>query len=234
MLIFKELKSRIVYDFLQLVFPRVCLLCYDTLVVQERFLCLQCKTRLPYSHYWEEKDNPAAQLFWGRVPVEWVIPFLHFTKNGVVQHLIHEIKYNKRHDLAEYLGTLFGNVLNSSSLKMVDGIVPVPLHASRLLERGYNQSEKIAQGISQSMNIPLLSNVIERRVWKSSQTKRNRYERWQNVKDAFQLVNREAIAGKHIMLVDDVLTTGATLEACALKILEAERVSISIVTLAKA
>lgn len=221
-------------DFFQLIFPRVCLLCYESLVWQEKFLCIHCLNKLPYTHYWEEKDNPAAQLFWGKVPVEWVIPFLHYTKNGRVQKMIHHIKYHNRPELAEYLGKLFGNVLKQTPLQYADAVIAVPLHATRLKQRGYNQSEKIAKGIAEIMGLPLWTGIVERKLWHLSQTRKGRYERWENVQDAFELVDPSIVTDKHIILVDDVLTTGSTLEACASSLLSGGRVTISIVTLAKA
>ncbi|MGC8823504.1 MAG: ComF family protein [Bacteroidales bacterium] len=221
-------------DFFQLLFPRACLLCYESLVWQEKYLCLHCLHKLPYTHYWEEKDNPAAQLFWGKVPVEWVIPFLHYTKNYRVQKMLLQIKYHNRPDVAEYMGVLFGNILKQTPLQLADAITAVPLHATRLKQRGYNQSEKIAKGIAEAMNLPLWTDIVERKTWQLSQTRKGRYERWENVQDAFELVNPSKVVGKHIILVDDVLTTGSTLEACAASLLTASRVTLSIVTLAKA
>jgi ComF family protein len=221
-------------DFIQLLYPRLCVVCNETLGRQERFICMHCMIRLPYTHYWREKDNPAAQLFWGKVQVEWVIPFLHFTKSGMVQKMIHQIKYRNSPELAEYLGMLFGNILKDTDLSQADVITAVPIHPQRLKQRGYNQSEKIAMGIGRVMGLPVESRIVERRMWEDSQTHKGRYERWENVQDAFVLVNPAAVAGRHIILVDDVLTTGATLEACASSIAAADNVKLSIVTLAKA
>jgi ComF family protein len=221
-------------DFIQLLYPRLCVVCNETLGRQERFICMHCMIRLPYTRYWLEKDNPAAQLFWGKVQVEWVIPFLHFTKSGMVQKMIHQIKYRNSPELAEYLGMLFGNILKDTDLSQADVITAVPIHPQRLKQRGYNQSEKIAMGIGRVMGLPVESRIVERRMWEDSQTHKGRYERWENVQDAFVLVNPAAVAGRHIILVDDVLTTGATLEACASSIAAADNVKLSIVTLAKA
>ncbi len=221
-------------DFLQLVFPRLCVLCYEPLVKQENFLCMHCINNLPYTHYWKERDNPAAQLFWGRVQLEWVIPFLHYTKQGRVQKMIHQIKYHNRPEMAEYLGMLFGNVLRHTCLCDAHAIMAVPLHPLRLRQRGYNQSEKIARGIAGVMKLPLWNGIIERKTWQKSQTLKSRYERWENVKDAFELINPLAVEGKHIILVDDVLTTGSTLEACANCLINDGKARVSIATLAKA
>lgn len=221
-------------DFIQLMFPRLCLLCYEPLGWQEKFLCMHCLSGLPYTHYWVEKDNPAAQVFWGKIAVEWVVPFLHYSKNGMAQKIIHLIKYRNRPELAEYLGFLFGNILRNTDLSQADVISAVPLYPKRLKQRGYNQSEKIAQGIGRAMGLPLETRIVERRIWEVSQTHKGRYERWKNVQDAFVLINPAAVAGRHIILVDDVLTTGSTLEACVSSIATVENVKVSIVTLAKA
>ncbi len=221
-------------DFIDLLFPRVCILCYRTLVKQENFICLHCLSRLPYTYYWKDKCNPAAQLFWGKVQVDWVIPYLHFTKKGIAQEIVHQIKYSNGADLAEFMGSLIGNMIKDTPLIHANALIPVPLHKIKFSQRGYNQSESIAIGISNTTGIPVWNKVLERTFYTETQTRKGRFERWMNVKDAFNVSHKELIHQKHLILIDDVLTTGATLESCVEPLLTAGATNVSIVTLAKA
>lgn len=189
---------------------------------------------LPRTGFHEEPDNPTAQTFWGRVNIHNATSFLHFNKKGVVQHIMHQIKYKDNLELAIFMGTHAGHELKSTPFAEVDVIIPVPLHKSRLSKRGYNQSERIARGISEILNIPLDTKSIIRAKSSESQVTKKRYQRWENVEGIFEVVAPQQIANKHILLVDDILTTGATIEACAREILKAEGTKVSIFTLAKA
>ena len=198
-------------------------------------ICLSCFARLPLTNFHLHDDNPVAMVFWGRVHMEAATSFLFFNKGGHVQRLIHALKYRGNKHAGIYLGKLFGMALNQgSTYRDTDCIVPVPLHPQKEQKRGYNQSEMIGIGIHQATGKPLITGNLVRVVNTASQTRKSRYSRWENVKDVFTVKNPEQLAGRHILLIDDVLTTGATLEACAAKLLELEGTRVSMATLAYA
>jgi len=222
-------------DLLKLFFPNNCLACGQALVRQEEVICLECNFKLPRTGFHLHEENPIARVFWGRVNMEAATSFLFFNKGGNVQQLIHNLKYRGKKSVGIYLGKLFGGALNESVLyASIDLIIPVPLHPKKQHQRGFNQSTVIAEGLSAAMKKPVVDDNLIRLVHTSSQTKKSRYKRWENVKDVFGIVRTYELEGKHILLVDDVLTTGATLEACAQKLLEIEDTKVSTVTLAYA
>lgn len=227
----KKLKEG-VNDLLELFFPSLCITCGNRLVSQEKYLCLQCWHDLPVSNFHLDAQNKVAQLFWGRVQIAQASAFFHFRKGSQYQQLIHFIKYKGLKELGFETGRRFGHILADSEVfNGVDLIVPVPLHIKKLKKRGYNQSEWIARGMAESMNKPVFTGNLYRKTYASTQTKKNRFERWQNVDGIFAINDPTEFSGKHILLVDDVVTTGATLEACAAQILTQDT-RISIATLA--
>ncbi|MFN4083480.1 MAG: ComF family protein [Bacteroidia bacterium] len=218
---------------LNLVYPELCITCRRNLLKFENFICLHCEAKLPYSNYHLTNDNPVEKTFWGRFPFEYAFAFLLFNKKGMAQKLLHQLKYNNNKELAMHLGKLYGLQLKSSNKNFdFNGVIAVPLHISKLRQRGYNQSEWFAKGISESLQIEDFSYIIKRTIATSTQTKKSRIERWQNVADIFELNKPETIYKKHILLVDDVITTGATIEACANTILKANNTKISIASIA--
>ena len=222
-------------DLLNLFFPNYCQSCGNTLVEQEEIICLNCLFNLPKTGFHLHSENPISRLFWGRVDLHSAAAFLFFSKGGNVQHLIHSLKYKGHWETGILLGELYGKELSKSELfSLADIIIPVPLHPTKQRIRGYNQTEQIAKGLSNTMGIPLQANNLVKIVHTESQTTKTRYERWQNVKDTFQIKEPKKIEGKHILLVDDVLTTGATLEACATKLLQVPETRVSVVTVAYA
>lgn len=222
-------------DFVNLFFPNNCSACGNSLISQEEVICTSCLFKLPRTNFHFENENPIARIFWGRVNLEMATSFLFFNKGGNVQKLVHQLKYKGKKNVGHYLGKLFGNELRQSPLfTAVDLIVPVPLHPKKERLRGFNQSLVLAEGLSKSLQKPLSSDNLIRLVHTSTQTKKSRYSRWENVKDVFGIKVPEKFVGKHILLVDDVLTTGATTEACAQKILEIEGTKVYVVTLAYA
>lgn len=226
---------RLLNDLLGLFYPELCITCGNRLITQEKYICLKCWTDLPENNYHFEPENKVAQLFWGRVQIENAASFFLFRKGSRYQKLIHFIKYEGLKELGFDTGARFGNKLNQSPFyQSVDMIVPVPLHKRKLRKRGYNQSEWIARGLSESMDKPISSGNLFRKIHTSTQTQKNRIERWQNVKDVFGVRQPGKFSGKHILLVDDVVTTGATLEACAAQLLTIENIKVSIATLAYA
>jgi len=175
------------------------------------------------------------QSLWGRAPVEGAAAFLHFNKGSRVQHMVHRFKYKGRHQIGTFLGRVYGyELLKQPPYNTVDMIIPVPLFRKKQLKRGYNQSEVFSGGLSIALGVPVETNVLFRMKESESQTKKTQAERWENVKEIFAVIHPERIEGKHILLVDDVLTTGATIEACAATLLKECNVRISVVTIAYA
>lgn len=227
--------SNLFNDFLGLFYPQLCVSCEENLYRHEDLICTKCLFNIPYTNYHLVDDNPVSRLFWGRVEIFKATSFLHFDKGGKVQNLIHKFKYRGQKEIGLVLGQNFGRYLkDADGYSTIDIIVPVPLHADKVKTRGYNQSEWIAKGLSFSMKIPFDSTNLIRTKATETQTKKTRWERWENVKSVFKIVNHKRFANKHILLVDDVVTTGSTLEACANMILEIENTTVSICTLAQA
>lgn len=225
----------ILADFVGLIFPKVCLACAEPLSRGEDHLCTNCRAQLPYTdyHLLPATDNPLARRFWGRVPVRHALSYLRFLRRGRVQHLLHQLKYRGQRDVGLVLGRWYGHDLARQEFQF-DLIVPVPLHPHKLAKRGYNQSDPFAAGLAESLGIPWQPDALRRLEHTDSQTRKNRLERWQNVAEVFEVADAAAIQGKHILIVDDVLTTGATLEACAAALLAAGAAEVSIATIASA
>lgn len=222
-------------DILNLFYPHVCYACGDSLTNQENIVCLSCELKLPRTGFHMHDDNPISRVFWGRVKLEAASSFLFFNKGGHVQELIHALKYKGKKETGVYLGKLFGlDLKNSPVFKNIDLVIPVPLHPKKLHKRGFNQSDTIAKGIGQALDIEVDREHLIRLVNTDSQTKKTRYNRWENVKNVFGVTDEERLKSKHILLVDDVLTTGATLEACASTLLDVEKIKVSVATLAYA
>ncbi|HTH58475.1 MAG TPA: ComF family protein [Cyclobacteriaceae bacterium] len=220
-------------DFVSLFFPEYCLGCSGGLVKGEEILCTICLTNLPRTDHLDIDENPLKEKFIGRIPLKAAWAFLRFRKTGIVQHLLHELKYNSHPEVGVRLGKLFGSEMKRKDPEF-DLIVPLPLHASRQRSRGYNQSAKIAEGLSDSLEVPYSEMVCSRRTNTKSQTTKSRAERWQNVEEAFLINNHEAICDKRILLVDDVITTGATIEACGRQLLRSGCRELSIACIAEA
>ena len=221
--------------FVQLVFPRNCLLCGGELLEKEKCLCKQCSSKLPYTKFELQDNNPIEQLFWGKVEVEKASSLLYFRKGEKVQKIIHYIKYRNAKELGVSMGEIFGRrLMNTGFLTDIDVIVPVPLHPKRLKYRGYNQSELLARGIGSVSGIEVLPNAIIRHSYTETQTKKERYERHLNVHRVFNVAQEDQIMGKHILLVDDVITTGSTLEACIVQLKRIPNTRVSVVALASA
>ena len=219
-------------DFLNLFFPRTCRCCGTALLSSENQICIKCILHLPLTNFVDLVDNLVEKMFWGRCKIEAATALFYFRKKGNIQKILHEIKYKSNIKLAHRMGNLLGIELKKSNrFADVDIIIPVPLHPKKKRKRGYNQSEEIAKGMAVHFKREINTSCLIRQTYNKTQTKKGRVERWTNVSDIFSVVDPEAIKGKHILLVDDVLTTGATLEACALKLLEVPSVRVSIAAL---
>jgi len=224
----------ILSDFVSLFFPEYCLGCSEGLVKGEEILCTKCLAELPHTGYIDIEENPIKEKFIGRLPVQNAWAFLRFRKEGIVQHLLHQLKYNNQSEIGIRLGKLFGHELKEKGFSQFDLIVPLPLHASRKKNRGYNQSEKFAEGLSASLDIPVNSDCCVRLKNTQTQTRKNRSERWENVEFAFHVNERSVIENKRILLVDDVMTTHATLEACGRQLMDSGCKELSFACIAEA
>ena len=218
-----------------LIAPRACVVCGGRLGIHEFFLCGSCNLQLPRTNYADNPyENDMARLFWGQLPIERVTSFFYYSgKNH--RRIIHNLKYKQREEVGEDVGALFAEeLMETGFFDGIDGIVTMPLHHSKLRERGYNQCDSIARGIQKVTGIPIIDGVVERMVNNETQTHKNIVERKENVKGIFRLKDASLVEGKHILLVDDVLTTGSTLISCGSELAKAPNVRISICTLAYA
>ncbi len=225
----------IIQAFLHLFFPATCVTCHEALLLHENHLCTACLMKLPYTGSHEQPQEKLIYKFMGKVQVKHVLAYLKFTKKGMVQQIMHSIKYKGNQDLGETLGFWYGNELKNASLNpALEVLLPVPLHPKKMRLRGYNQAACIAKGMATALHIPMLEEILVRRKEKASQTAKKRLERYENMLDVFGIEHPEAIEGKHVAVVDDTLTTGATLEACVQLLKAANPASISIIVLANA
>jgi len=222
-------------DFLSLLFPRSCEICGNSLYKNEELICTYCLGRLPYTNWHKDMNNPLHSVFWGKISLQGVTAMFYFHAGNRVQTLMHKFKYKDVRELGVLIGKRYGVLLKEVfPFNEVDLIIPVPLHAKKQKIRGYNQSEQFANGLAKSMSIPVDSKSLFRKTASETQTRKTKIERWKNVKDIFGLANSEELIGKHVLLVDDVITTGSTLEACANVLQEIPDLKISVAAIAAA
>ncbi|MDP1726114.1 MAG: phosphoribosyltransferase family protein [Bacteroidota bacterium] len=220
---------------LHLFYPNLCVTCNKSLVGAEKHICLGCRLKLPETNFHLEIENKVEKTFWGRIPVERAFAFLYFNKAGLTQQLLHQLKYKGNEELADFLGVIYGErLLKTVENHKIDAIVAVPLHSSKQRKRGYNQSLAFANGLAKTLKLENYSNVIVRKKATETQTKKTRLERWQNVNSIFEVLEPERLKNKHLLLVDDVITTGATLESCAKAIQYQSNCLVSIASIAYA
>lgn len=220
---------------LQLFYPHRCPGCGSDAMYHHESLCFECKGLLPKTGFELHPGNPVEKLFWGRLNVTAACSIYHFSKGTLMQTLLHSIKYGGDQRLARYLGYEMGKYLSESeTYKNIDGIVPVPLHKQRERKRGYNQSALLAEGMSERTGIKNSSDTLSRNYATGTQTKMSRVQRWQNVRSRFECKQTDWVRGKHLLLIDDVITTGATLDSCGQCLLDAGAASLRIATLAYA
>lgn len=228
----KQSPASLLNRLLDLFFPNLCLACSRHMPPKQEILCLFCQYKLPLTDYHLLAENPFTERFWGRLPLQNGTSLYHFEKGGRVQRLIHQLKYHHQPEIAYRLGQLHGQSLTSSPyFSGIDLIVPVPLHPKKQHQRGYNQSDYYARGLADSMELPWSAKVLVRKTHTQTQTQKSRLERFDNVGAVFELNQPEKVKGCHILLVDDVITTGATLEACGVALLEGEMVRLSMATI---
>ncbi|MFC1731212.1 ComF family protein [candidate division KSB1 bacterium] len=227
---------KLLNDFLSLFFPNNCLACGNSLYDNEKTICTSCLFYLPKTDFHLDKDNDLSKVFWGRAQLENVTACFTYGKGGKVQNLIHQLKYRGKKEIGIFFGNYYGKILSQSQhFNTLDYILPVPLHEKKQRKRGFNQSEIFAQGLSDSMNIPIDIKALTRTISSQTQTKKSRFDRWKNVSEIFLVKNYDFLENKHILLVDDVITTGATIEACyhALKEISGVKVSVAAIAYAK-
>jgi ComF family protein len=220
-------------DFISLLFPRLCYACGNHLLRNENLICTECYVVIPRTNYHIEDENPVAQLFWGRCLLEKAAAFSYYNKGSRIRNLIHNLKYKGIKEIGYELGRIYGLSLKASGFTTdIDIIIPVPLHPSKMRIRGFNQSDTISEGLADVTGLFIDTNALVRTKVSATQTKRSRYERWTNVEGIFRVTDPEIIRGRHILLVDDVITTGSTIESCANELLKVEGVKVSVVALA--
>jgi len=224
----KEWKQSILHLF----FPSLCALCKQALLVQEKILCMACEHKLPYTFYHALPNNETTLRLAGRFPFQHASSLFYFTQESDVQQLMHALKYKHHPEIGTYFGSLLGQQLSKEkSFKAIDGIVAIPLHYKKEQQRGYNQSNLIAAACAEAMGLPFYNKAIVRKRFTQTQTLKTRSERVDNMEAAFFINNTELLIGKQLLIIDDVLTTGATVEACALQILKIPGTQVSIATI---
>jgi len=219
--------------FSNLFFPHICYACGRDVSASNQLLCLRCLHLLPYTRFEEYSGNPVEKIFWGRIPIQDAASIFYFTKDSIIERLLYHLKYRGRKEVGVYCGRLVGAAIDvSQRFSDVDAIIPLPLFAKKEHQRGFNQAKLLCDGIGEVINKPVLTNVMIRTEATKTQTHKNRIERWENMRHRFNLGNADMVRGKHVVLVDDVITTGATLESCAQELLKVSDLKLSILTLA--
>lgn len=220
-------------DFLHLFFPHNCSGCGTDILNNEDALCAHCLTQLPETGFLLKPENPVEKIFYGRLPVQHAGSAFYFNKDSLLQNLIIQVKYHGNQTAGIFLGRILGELISSSErFNDIDIIVPLPLNEKRLFKRGYNQALLLAKGIAEILQKSVVENAVERIFFTETQTHKDRITRWQTMEGVFKIADELAIKNKHILLVDDIVTTGATLESCGKTVLQAENTKLSITTLA--
>jgi len=218
-------------NFLHLIFPHNCEGCGTDILNEDSFLCAKCLNELPETGFVGAALNPLEKRFYGRIKVEEAGAGFYFSKDGLLQHLINQLKYKNNRQMGHYLGKLLGyQLLATNRFNTVDALIPLPLNPKREASRGYNQSQMICEGIASVWKKPIINNAISRIIYTETQTNKTLSNRWDNVNGAFAVTNDALLMGKHIVLVDDIITTGASIEACGSELLKVEGLKLSILS----
>lgn len=220
-------------DFAHLFYPHTCAGCGSDLLEHDQSICIHCYSQLPETGFASLSVNPIEKIFYGRLDVHSATAGYYFTKSSVLQHLIHQLKYKGRKDVGLQLGKWFGLQLKQSNrFSNLDYLIPLPLFPHKEKKRGYNQAAVLCEGISEIINVPVVKDIVLRKRYTDTQTKKGRSDRWVNVEGSFEVSDPVVLSNKNLLLVDDVITTGATIEACGFAIKEAADVNLSIAALA--
>lgn len=220
-------------NLLNLFFPKVCLSCDNLLEHNEVYVCTVCRHELPLTNFGSITDNEVSKILYGRVHLRYASALLWFSKKGLVQHLIHNLKYKGHEEVGVFLGQWFGQELNKYvEFRTVDVVIPVPLHSKRLRQRGYNQVDKFGKELAAALKCDYNSVILQKVKSTKTQVFKDRIKRWINDDTLFLVTEYDSLKGKHILLVDDIITTGATIETCANALLKIEGVTISVATMA--
>jgi len=229
--LFKDIISNTLHIF----YPHVCTGCGSDLVHHNNLLCFKCLAVLPQTNFAQHANNPIEKIFWGRIPLAAAHSEFYFSKESLIQQLIHQLKYKNNTDIGFYLGQILGtSLLASNRFTNIDALIPLPLFLDKERKRGYNQAAIICNGVSDVLNVPVINNNVTRLKHTDTQTKKGRTKRWENVSGSFTIKDKQALSGKNLLLIDDVITTGATLEACGVIMLSISNVTVSIAALAHA
>ncbi|HMB99793.1 MAG TPA: phosphoribosyltransferase family protein [Flavobacteriaceae bacterium] len=224
---------RIAKNLIDLFFPKVCYSCSNLLTDYEKYVCTNCRHDLPVTNFHFNNDDYVLKIFYGRAKIEQATALLRFKKKGIVQQLLHNLKYRGYEDIGLFLGDWLGEELKTiEDYKTIDTVIPVPLHKQKLKKRGYNQVAKFGKHIAQALNCQYLDNVLIKVTHTESQVFKGRFARWNNSDEIFTIQNKHLIEGKHILLVDDIITTGATIESCVNVLNQAQNLKISVASMA--
>jgi ComF family protein len=211
----------------------MCVVCGERLSVSEEVICATCNLHLPRTGFQRDPyENIMAKTFWGQIPIERAAALFYYEPHAETANILYDMKYRNHPEIGEVMGRMMAKEFQPTGFfDGIDGIVPVPLARKREHQRGYNQSMELAKGISEVVGLPIYNKVVKRCLFEGSQTSRGRWERNENVENVFQLTDGERISGKHLLIIDDVVTTGATIVACAKELVKADGIKISVLSL---
>ena len=230
----RKMLTKILNDINSVLIPRVCFGCNAHLHRGEDIVCTVCRNELPLTEYTFNDENPVDRMFYGRINIKKANSFLFFTENGIVQKLIHHLKYKNQERVGAFLGDWYGQILKDDSdfAKQIDIVIPVPIHSKKLRQRGYNQTEEFSKRLAHHLQAQYINDILIKTANTKTQTKKGRSSRWQADSELYILTNIDILKNKNVLLVDDVITTGATMEICAKTLLKAPGTTIYLTSMA--